>query len=108
VLFRSSPALLINAHLLDLSTSACHCSLGVSAGLVGKTGTSGSDLEYIFGPTVGFLDDRILLTPGVYGGRQQLLGQGLSVGGAAPTGAIPTINRLTWKFGFALTYRIQK
>jgi predicted nucleic acid-binding Zn-ribbon protein len=105
--FRPMPLLLVNARIHDLTPElGLHVSFG--AGVDIKTGNTGSDVEFLFGPSL-MLRERFLLTGGVHVGRELRLADGFQLRTPVPNEltAPPTFKRYTAGFGFALTFRIK-
>ena len=106
---RTQVMTLVSANLLDgLWGREWCCSLHLSAGFTLSSDKLSTNPEFLFGPSLSFLRDQFFLTAGVYGGFQQSLTGGYTVGGAAPSGSIPTVNQFHWKPGFAISWRIPK
>ena len=95
----------INASLWDGTTSWLHGSVQMTVGLTLSNNTISTNPEFVFGPSLSFLRDRLFLTGGVYAGFQESLANGYTLGGPAPSGSIPTLNQLHWKPGFAISWR---
>ena len=87
------------------SRSWC-CSMHITAGFTLTDNKLSTNPEFLFGPSVGMLNERLLITAGAYGGYKASLPNPYTVGGAAPSGAIPTLNQFHWKAGFAISWRI--
>jgi hypothetical protein len=103
---RVQPMVFLSASLIDGTTSRLPLSLHLTAGFTVANDTLSTNPEFLFGPSVSFLKERFFLTAGAYGGFQQALQTGYSVGGPAPSGSIPTLNQFHWRPGFAISWRI--
>jgi hypothetical protein len=81
--------------------------LFMSFGVTGKRDNAGTDIEYLFGPSVNLFGNRVFLTFGGYAGRQQKLAGDLFLNARLPDGTdtIPIRKEFQWKPGFAFTYR---
>jgi hypothetical protein len=100
--------LMLNARLFDGKgpVSGVHMSLGVTA----KPDDKGTNVEFLIGPSISFVEERLFLTFGGYAGRQKQLEGNLVPGQQLPkefTDDIPTSNHLVWKPGIALTYKFK-
>ncbi len=108
---RILPIVMLHGRLFDLSRTnyfldAIHLSLGVTA----KSNDEGTNVEYLVGPSLSFLEGRMFMTFGGYGGRTQRLEGNLTVGAELPedfTEELPVSQRFVWKPGFSLTYKIK-
>ena len=106
---RTQVMTLVSANLLDgLWGREWCCSLHLSAGFTLSSDKLSTNPEFLFGPSLSFLRDQFFVTAGVYGGFQQALTGGYTLGGASPSGSIPTVNQFHWKPGFAISWRIPK
>jgi len=103
---RITPMILLNGRVHDKvgPIDGIHVSLGITA----KNDNKGTDIEYLVGPSLSFLEDNLYFTFGGYAGRQQKLGGGLFEGFAVPAtvSELPIEKNYRWNFGFALSYRI--
>lgn len=107
---RILPILMLHGRLLETPrlgfVSGVHFSLGITA----KPNDEGTNVEYLVGPSLSFIEERLFLTIGGYAGRRQQLEGNLAPGQELPEAFkddIPVNNRLVWKPGFALTYRFK-
>jgi hypothetical protein len=105
---RILPMLMLNARLFDGKgpINGIHMSLGVTA----KPDDKGTNVEFLIGPSISFVEERLFLTFGGYAGRQKQLEGNLVPGQQLPkefTDDIPTSNHLVWKPGIALTYKFK-
>ncbi len=105
---RILPMLMLNARLFDGKgpINGVHMSLGVTA----KPDDKGTNVEFLIGPSISFVEERLFLTFGGYAGRQKQLEGNLIPGQVLPkefTDDIPTSNHLVWKPGIALTYKFK-
>lgn len=99
---RLLPMLQLNTRLLTADAASLFFSFGVSA-----KQDDNVDIEYLFGPSVGVLNDRALLTFGVYGGKTQNLVSDIAVGDELPdTIGDAKLYRKSyvWKPGFSFSY----
>jgi hypothetical protein len=101
---RNNFIFMLHSRLFDLGKVPVHFSLGVTRGSDNK----GSDPEFLFGPSVSFLNNRLFFTGGGYLGKQQSLEGNLAVGSQVPAdlAEIPIRKNNRWGFGFAITYKI--
>jgi len=105
--FRPIPVLLLNTRICDFNSDlALHFSFG--AGVDVKTGKTGSDLEFLVGPSL-LLKDRFFFTLGAHIGREIRLQDGFELGQAVPNdlAAAPTFKRYTTGLGIVFTYRLR-
>jgi hypothetical protein len=103
---RVQPMAFINASLVDGTTSWLKGSLHMTAGFTLTNNQLSTNPEFLFGPSLSFLRERLFFTGGVYGGFQQSLQAGYTLGGPAPSGTIPTVNQFHWRPGFAISWRV--
>jgi hypothetical protein len=103
---RVSPSILLHG-VLARPKSGIISGIGLSLG-VGAAGSDESVLEYFLGPTFSFAEDHLFVTLGAFRGTEKQLAGDYFVGAAVDNNVtVPTVDRRTWTFGFALTYRIQ-
>lgn len=104
---RLAPLVMLHSRLYAFPryVDAFHLSVGVTA----KNDNKGTDIEYLFGPSLSFAEERLFITAGAYAGKQQRLEGGFQLGSALPTSVseIPVRKEYHWKFGFAITYKIK-
>jgi hypothetical protein len=103
---RLFPMLFLNSRLWDYEQGSVFFSFGIT----GKKDDN-VDLEYLFGPSFSFLNDRALFTVGAYGGMTQNLVNGVRVGDAIPSSlgdAEFYTKRMTWKPGFSFSYSFSR
>jgi hypothetical protein len=107
---RILPILMIHGRLFEMSqnkyVSGVHLSLGITA----KPNDEGTNVEWLIGPSLSFIEERLFFTVGGYAGRRQQLQGNLTPGQELPAefkDDIPINNRLVWKPGFALTYKFK-
>jgi len=106
---RILPMLMLHGRLMDFRkgpVSGLHMSLGVTA----KPNDTGTNVEFLIGPSISFIEQRLFLTFGGYAGRRKQLEGNLTPGQVLPeefTEDIPTSNHLVWKPGIALTYKFK-
>ncbi len=103
---RVQPMAFLDASLIDGTTSWLHGSLHMTAGFTLTSGQLSTNPEFLFGPSLSFLKEQLFITVGAYGGFQQALQAGYTIGSAAPGGSIPTLNQFHWKPGFAISWRV--
>lgn len=104
---RLLPMIQLNADLFDFSSRRLPVSLNASLGLTGKVDNQGTDVEFLLGPSLGFLGNQLFVTVGAYGGRQQVLQGGLSAGSIIPSTTVPVAKNLQWGLGWSLTWKIK-
>jgi hypothetical protein len=105
--FRPIPVLLLNTRIHDFSSDlSLHFSFG--AGVDVKTGKTGSDLEFLLGPSL-LLKEKFFFTVGTHIGREIRLQDGFSLGQAVPNdlATVPTFKRYTAGLGIAFSYRLK-
>jgi hypothetical protein len=81
----------------------------LSMGATAKSDNQKTSAEFLFGPTFGFLGNRVFFTSGGYVGQQQKLAANLQVGQAIPsslTGDIPIQEAYHWNVGFSINFRL--
>lgn len=109
---RILPILMLHGRLSEFKKpplgfiSGIHLSLGITA----KPNDEGTNVEYLVGPSLSFIEERLFFTVGGYAGRRQQLEGNLAPGQELPAefkDDIPINNRLVWKPGFALTYKFK-
>lgn len=105
---RILPMLMLHGRFADGigKVSGFHFSLGVTA----KPTDSGTNVEFLIGPSVSFIEERLFFTFGGYAGRRKQLEGNLVPGQELPkefSDDIPTSNHLVWKPGIALTYKFK-
>lgn len=103
---RLFPMLFLNSRVLDYGQGSVYFSFGIT----GKHDDN-VDLEYLFGPSFSFLNDRALFTFGAYGGLTQNLVSDVKVGDAIPDslGDAKFFRKgLTWKPGFSFSYSFSR
>ncbi|MDT4894962.1 MAG: hypothetical protein QOH25_39 [Acidobacteriota bacterium] len=99
---RLLPMVFLNTRLFSSKPASLYFSLGVTA-----KHDNDVDVEYLFGPSVGLLNDRALFTFGVYGGKTQNLVPDLNIGDELPDdigNAKLYRKSYTWKPGFSFSY----
>jgi len=103
---RITPMLTLHGRLID-SAMATGVSVGLTFGITAKTDNKGTNVEYLIGPSLGLIDDRMFLTIGAYGGRTQSLDGNFYVGAPLPDKLteLPIRRDLHWRVGFALTLK---
>jgi hypothetical protein len=105
--FRPIPLLLLNTRFYEFNDQfALHLSAG--AGVDIKTGETGSDVEFIVGPSVSF-NRSLFITAGVHIGRVPKLAGGFELNQEVPEGIDTPPLEKSWKPGFifALTFKIR-
>lgn len=103
---RIVPLLMLNTRI----TSFTDNNLFFSVGITGQADSTGTNIEYLIGPSLNILDRRVFLTYGFYGGKVQRLNEDLYFGLKIPDATTP--DRLVrkdfiWKSGFGITYKIK-
>jgi hypothetical protein len=101
---RIQPMGFLNASLWE-SRHWC-CSAHLTAGFTLTDNKLSTNPEYLFGPSIGMLNEQLFITAGAYGGYQGTLQSPYVLGGPAPSGTIPTLNQFHWKAGFAISWRV--
>lgn len=99
---RLLPMVMLNTRLADFDAASFFFSTGVSAKYDDNV-----DIEYLFGPSVGLLNNRVLFTAGLYGGKTQNLLADVAVGDVIPDAAGDAKlfrKTMTWKPGFSVSY----
>ena len=105
--FRPIPLLLLNTRIKEFSDDiALHLSAG--AGVDIKTGETGSDVEFIVGPSISFKRS-MFFTAGVHIGRVPKLAGGFEIGQEVPEGIDEPPLEKAWKPGFifAVTFKLR-
>ncbi|HEV7241081.1 MAG TPA: hypothetical protein VGQ36_17730 [Thermoanaerobaculia bacterium] len=105
---RITPIVMLHGRIYD-ARAFMPVTIQLSLGLSAKNDNLGTDIEYLVGPSIGLLDNKLFFTAGLYGGRTQKLQGNLTVGTKVPASLteIPVRKDLEWKAGFALTYKIK-
>lgn len=105
---RITPLLMLNGRLYRPRVERFFSGLHWSLGVTGKNDNKGTDIEYLVGPSVSFLNDQMFFTVGGYAGKQQEIEGNLFPGAEVPKdlAEIPVRKNYHWKLGFGLTYRI--
>jgi hypothetical protein len=105
---RITPIVMLHGRIYD-ARAFLPATFQLSFGLSAKNDNLGTDIEYLFGPSIGLLDNKLFFTAGLYGGRTQRLQGNLKVGTKVPASLteIPVRKDLEWKAGFAVTYKIK-
>jgi hypothetical protein len=105
---RITPLLMLHGRLYD-RPAMLPVSVQFSVGVSAKADNLGVDVEYLVGPSIGLLDNKLFLTVGAYGGRVQNLEGGFEVGEKVPADVaeIPVRKDLRWALGFAVTYKLR-
>ncbi|HEX2833235.1 MAG TPA: hypothetical protein VHW00_09480 [Thermoanaerobaculia bacterium] len=82
--------------------------VGLALG-VGAAGSDDANIEFFTGLTASFANDNLFLTAGAFRGSDEKLADGYKVDDVVPDTltALPTIERHSWTFGMALTFRIR-
>ena len=99
---RLLPMVFLNSRLLSFKPTSIYFSVGVTA-----KHDDNLDIEYLFGPSVGLLNNRALFTFGAYAGRTQKLVSDVKLGDELPDGlgnAKLYRKGYTWKPGFSFSY----
>jgi hypothetical protein len=101
---RVLPMLLLHARALP-NQRWLHATFGIT----GRKDNESTDVEYLIGPSVSFLDHRVFVTPGFYYGKRQFLAGDLYRGAKIPETltAIPIQKRFEPAFAATITFRIR-
>jgi hypothetical protein len=100
--FRMLPVLLLNTRLWESDdTFAVHASVGAAVDI--KTGQTGTDIEFIVGPSLSF-KRTLFITPGLHVGRVPTLTGGFNLGDVVPTGVSSPPVEKAWRKGFVITF----
>lgn len=103
---RLLPMVLLNSRLLSTKATSLYFSFGISAKYDDNV-----DIEYLFGPSVSVLNNRALITFGVYGGKTQNLVSDVNIGDELPDtiGDAKLFRKsYTWKPGFSFSYNFSR
>lgn len=103
------PMVLLHANLHDFVHFHSSVGFHLSAGVTAKNDNQGTAVEYLFGPSVSFLEKHLFLTGGAYGAKQQVLAGDLFLGAPADklTADGLATKRLRWGVGFAISYKLR-
>lgn len=107
---RILPILVLHGRLFEMSNTRYISGVHLSLGITAKPNDTGTNVEWLVGPSLSFIEERLFLTFGGYAGRRQQLQGNLAPGQELPAefkDDIPINNRLVWKPGFALTYKFK-
>lgn len=107
---RILPILMLHGRLFEMSNTKYISGVHLSLGITAKPNDTGTNVEWLVGPSISFIEERLFLTVGGYAGRRQVLEGNLAPGQELPADFkddIPVNNRLVWKPGFALTYKFK-
>jgi hypothetical protein len=107
---RILPILMLHGRLFEMPHNRYFSGVHLSLGVTAKPNDEGTNVEWLVGPSLSFVEERLFLTFGGYAGRRQQLQGNLAPGQELPEefkDDIPINNRLTWKPGFALTYKFK-
>ena len=97
ILLHPRPAHGLHQRQPDGTTSWLKGSLHMTAGFTLTNNQLSTNPEFLFGPSLSFLRERLFFTVGAYGGFQQALQTGYTLGGTeAVFGTIPTVNQFHW------------
>jgi hypothetical protein len=98
---RLTPLVLLNTRLTNFHSNNLYFSFGLS----GKRGAD-PGLEYLIGPSLSLLNERVFLTFGGYAGLQQQLNDDLFLSAGPLTDAGDNLSRqkYRWKPGFAVSF----
>lgn len=102
---RIAPLVILHGIMKKYKDVGVHASLG----LTGSVDSLGGNVEFLVGPSLSFLEDRMFFTAGGYAGRQQRLEGNLFLGAPVPTTltTIPVRKDYAWNWGFAISYKIK-
>lgn len=107
---RILPMAMLHGRVFDLSRKLYLDGIHLSLGVTAKPNDEGTNVEYLVGPSFSFLEGRMFVTAGGYGGRTQRLEGNFTPGAEIPegfSGELPVSQRFVWKPGFSLTYKIK-
>ncbi len=105
---RISPLVMLSGRLVPFHGKFGSDGLHLSFGVTAKNDGQNTNIEFLVGPSVSFLERQLFLTAGGYAGKQQRLAGSLYRG--QPIAADKTItiqNNYQWHFGAAITYKIK-
>lgn len=109
--FRPSAVVMLNASLRRFNMFAAKDgSFAVSTGLVLSNRNGTTEAEFIIGPSIGLLTNRVFLTFGYHAARVEQLGGGFKLGDDIPASITdPLPIERNWKGGFmfGLTYKLR-
>jgi len=101
---RVGPLLMLNTRLYQKPSFGLHGSFGVT----GKQDNVGTDIEYFFGPSLSFLNNKVFFTVGPYMGKRQRLAGDLYEGAKLLEGnAVPIVKEYGLNLGLGFTYKIK-
>ena len=103
---RTVPLLLLNTRIIEKGGFGLHASAGTAVDI--KTGEAGTDIEFVFGPSVS-LWRSLFLTLGWHRGRAAELAGGFEIGQEVPSSVSAPPLQKSWQDGFvfAFTYKIR-
>jgi hypothetical protein len=104
------PLLMLHGRIYSKPTWNYVSGIHLSLGLTAKPNSEGTSAEFLFGPSISFLEERMFLTIGGYAGKKQELEGNLVLGSQIPTDfgdELPVSEHYVWKPGFAITYKIK-
>lgn len=106
---RVVPLVMLHSRLYDFGAGSFIDGFHLSVGVTAKNDNKGTDIEYLFGPSLSFAEERFFITGGAYAGKQQRLEGGFQLGTTVPMGVseLPTRKEYHWKIGVAFTYKIK-
>jgi hypothetical protein len=107
---RILPILMLHARLFSRPNWNYVSGLHMSLGLTAQPNNEGTDPEFLIGPSISFIEERLFFTFGGYAGRKQELEGNLILGQKIPEGfgdELPVSKHYVWKPGFAITYKIK-
>jgi hypothetical protein len=107
---RILPLLMLHGRLFSRPNWKYVSGIHMSLGLTAKPDNEGTDAEFLIGPSISFIEERLFFTFGGYAGRKQELEGNLSPGQQIPAdfgNELPISKHYVWKPGFALTYKIK-
>lgn len=107
---RILPMLMLHGRLFGDSKWKYVDGIHLSLGLTAKPDEDGTKAEFLFGPSISFLERRMFLTFGGYAGKKQELEGNLTLGSTIPKDfgdELPVSEHYVWKPGFAITYKIK-
>ena len=100
--FRTLPVILLNTRFYEPNDLfAIHASAGAAVDI--KTGETGTDVEFIVGPSISFWRT-LFITGGFHIGREPKLVGGFEIDDEVPEGVSSPPIEKAWKRGAAITF----
>jgi len=100
--WRVGPIVMLHSRLFQKADYGVYLSAGVTA----KASDASTKIEYLFGPSLAFLNNRVFLTFGAYGGNSKVLEGGLYLQAPVPDKLteLPVRTNFKWRPGVAITW----